>query len=152
MKRSAFTLVELIFVIVIIGVLAAVAVPKFKNLKQSAETASVIKVANDAFDSLPSAFVNMHDLEEDNTTASDLKKLIKLTGKNWNNSGTAGNEQTYTYDDNNDSTHQVVKLTFNPTDRNATLVIDCTKFIDPKTVANCKKKLGSDDINDTIEF
>jgi len=153
MKRSAFTLIELIFVIVIIGVLAAVAVPKFKNLKQSAEASSVIKVANDAFGSIPSAYVNLMDLEEDNATASDLTKLVKLTGKNWNHGGNAGeNGQTFTYDDANNSDNRVVTITFNPSDRNATLDIDCTKFIDPKTQTKCEDKLGSSTLNDTIEF
>jgi type IV pilus assembly protein PilA len=54
MKHPAFTLVEIIFVIVIIGVLSAVAVPKFKGLlsnsKISAElaTASSVQSALDA--------------------------------------------------------------------------------------------------------
>ena len=52
--KKAFTLVELIFVIVIIGVLASVAVPKFANLvgnsKVSAElsTASSVQASIDA--------------------------------------------------------------------------------------------------------
>ena len=155
MKRSAFTLVELIFVIVIIGVLAAVAVPKFKNLKQNAEAANVIKIANDAFGSLPSVFVNIHDLEEDNTTASDLTKLIKISGKNWvytDSSPSHANGQTFKFNDNNDTGHTVVTLTFNPVDRNATLDINCTKFIDSQTKTKCQNKLGSSSINETIEF
>ena len=46
--RKAFTLIELIFVIVIIGLLSAVAVPKFLNLKQHAEASNVVKTTVDA--------------------------------------------------------------------------------------------------------
>jgi len=49
MKRQAFTMVELIFVIVIIGILASVAIPKFigikDNAKKSAEIATISAVA-----------------------------------------------------------------------------------------------------------
>lgn len=39
-KRGAFTLVELVMVIVIIGLLAAVVVPKFSNLRDEAQNAA----------------------------------------------------------------------------------------------------------------
>jgi MSHA pilin protein MshA len=44
-RQTGFTLIELIMVIVILGVLAAVAIPKFTNLSADANAAAVQSVA-----------------------------------------------------------------------------------------------------------
>jgi prepilin-type N-terminal cleavage/methylation domain-containing protein len=45
-KHSGFTLIELVIVIIILGLLAAIAVPKFINLSSDAKTAATNSVAS----------------------------------------------------------------------------------------------------------
>jgi len=40
MKRTAFTMIELVFVLVIIGILASIAIPKLANIQDDAQIAS----------------------------------------------------------------------------------------------------------------
>ena len=74
MKKSGFTLVELIFVIVIIGLLAAVAVPKFLTTKKNAETANFPEVGNQITTKANEQY-NLVGEEELNTTIANDRDL-----------------------------------------------------------------------------
>jgi len=132
MKRNGFTLIELIFVIVIIGVLAAVAVPKFKNLKQSAEANNLIKLTTDMAQAGAETAVNQRDLEDN--ASYELKSLVNLNGKNW----TWADNNTTQYKDPNNNNNVVaqIKMTDSST---ITYGVDCTKLGDAQTKAKCAK-------------
>ncbi len=65
MDRRAFTMVELIFVIVIIGVLAGMAVPKFSGVKDRAKSAAELSTASSVAAALESIHGTWSVSEED---------------------------------------------------------------------------------------
>ena len=149
MKRNAFTLVELIFVIVIIGVLAAVAVPQFRNLKQNAEVKAAIKTTIDTASSAASAAVNQSDLEDN--ASYELDDIVTVRGKGWSYT-TAPDAGTYTY---RTTAGIVSTITFDRAIRTVNYNINCDNFVDAASITKCRDDLNISapaDLNVTVNY
>jgi prepilin-type N-terminal cleavage/methylation domain-containing protein len=84
MKKSAFTMIELIFVIVIIGMLAAIAIPKLAATRDDAKTAVLATQIKEGTKELISYYtsqggeINFTKIEENSQVS--FNELIK---KGW---------------------------------------------------------------------
>ena len=88
--KKAFTLIELIFVIVIIGLLAAIALPKFMSVTENAKLKGAVEVANQVVNKAVSRYELLQDSSVRNAVDNDpdikqyLSRLTTEVDKHFN--------------------------------------------------------------------
>lgn len=92
--RCAFTLIELIFVIVIIGVLASVAIPKFTGLSDNAKISAELSTAASVQVALDACHGEWIINEGDFTCGVDIDSSSELNSDGYPNTDTLGSSAT----------------------------------------------------------
>ena len=79
MKRAGFTMIELIFVIVILGILAAVAIPKLSATRDDAKVSTEVSNLATCVQDAGSEYTADGNISDINTTSSACKQLNCFT-------------------------------------------------------------------------
>jgi len=135
MKKSAFTMIELIFVIVIIGILAAVAIPKLAATRDDAQTAVLAAQIQEATKELISYYTSQGgEVNFSKVKNSSQIALNELIHKGWaevkddNHSVVYSNKDTKTVCINYKTDGSRVEVDTNDSD-NDTLCQDIKRII-----------------------
>jgi prepilin-type N-terminal cleavage/methylation domain-containing protein len=160
--KKAFTIIEIIFVILIISLLSAVAIPKFLNLKCHTVIESMSYTLTSGVDEAIELALNYIDLE--NNTSFKLGDVLKINEKelisgikwNYTTKGSYNVDGTYSLRDETYSTPKVIlRITLDKSNRKIKYRINCKnikKSTHKRLRELCIKKWGDKDTQEEITF
>ncbi len=111
MKRSGFTMIELVFVIVILGILASVAIPKLAATRDDANIAKASSEISSLIQDLGSYYTAHGQFD------SNISKMTNVSLGDDDNNASNG----VTYDDPSRTGHHCLKFTYENGDGNLTV-------------------------------
>jgi general secretion pathway protein G len=92
MLKSAFTMIELVFVIVILGILASVAIPKLAATRDDAKITSKASEIQAILSEIPASFVASGEVKAPQEMSQVLKQMVQQ-GKATTSTGTITNSK-----------------------------------------------------------
>jgi len=160
--KSAFTLFELIFIVIITGILAFVIVPNFLNIKEKSVIESMFYTVTTGIDLAIENSINRMYL--DANTTFKLKDILKINeqelvpGLKWNytTNGAYNRDGTYSLRDETYSVPKVVlRITLDKTKKVIKYRFNCKNLkveTHKKLREMCIEKWGDEDIKEEINF